>query len=90
MKKKFSQKDLWKAHIVHGLSWTEVSDKFKIASKAAIHFNVDTTFRHLDSTSMNVQGEYESEGIGLVKFGYSKDRRSDLKQFMMSLMSSQE
>ena len=60
-----------------------------IASRAAEHFKVDTRFRSLDTTSMNVSGEYE-EGIGLITFGYSKDNRSDLKQFMISLMSSQD
>lgn len=62
-----------------------------IATKAALKFNVDKKFRHLDTTSMNVAGEYGSEeGIGLVQFGYSKDGRGDLKQFMISLMSSKD
>ncbi len=39
---------------------------------------------------MNVEGECEEEGIGLIRFGYSKDHRSDLKQFMISLMSSKD
>jgi transposase len=63
----------------------------KIATKAAFRYNVDQRFRHLDTTSMNVHGEYvNEEEIGLVKFGYSKDHRSDLKQFMISLMSSKD
>ena len=63
----------------------------KIATKAAFHYNVDTKFRHLDTTSMSVKGDYkQEEGIGLVKFGYSKDNRSDLKQFVISLISSQD
>ena len=63
----------------------------KIATKAAFRYNVDQRFRHLDTTSMNVYGEYtEEEGIGLVQFGYSKDHRPDLKQFMISLMSSKD
>lgn len=62
-----------------------------IASQAALRFGVSKKFRHLDSTSMEVDGEYEdSEGIGLVKFGFSKDHRPDLKQFMIYLMSSQD
>ena len=60
-----------------------------IASRAIDRFKVDTRFRSLDTTSMNVWGEYE-EGMGLVAFGYSKDNRPDLKQFMLSLMSSQD
>lgn len=60
-----------------------------IASKAITHFNVNPRFRHLDTTSMSVHGEYE-EGIGLIEFGYSKDNNPNLKQFMVSLMSSQD
>jgi transposase len=62
-----------------------------IASQAALRFKVSKKFRHLDSTSMQVHGEYDTnEGIGLVTFGYSKDHRPDLKQFMIYLMSSQD
>jgi len=66
----------------------------EVASRAVTRFNVDTRFRHLDTTSMHVHGEYETEryekGIGLIEFGHSKDQRSDLKQFMISLMSSSD
>ena len=63
----------------------------KIATKAAFQYNVDQKFRHLDTTSMNVNGEYTGEnGLGLVQFGYSKDHRPDLKQFMISLISSKD
>lgn len=66
----------------------------EVASRAVTRFNVDTRFRHLDTTSMHVHGEYETEryekGIGLIEFGYSKDKRPDLKQFMLSLMSSSD
>ena len=62
-----------------------------IASKAALKFNVSNKFQHLDSTSMQVEGEYASEDENpLITFGHSKDHRSDLKQFMMSLMCSQD
>ena len=62
-----------------------------MASRAALRFGISTKFRHLDSTSMQVHGEYDNdEGIGLVTFGYSKDHRPDLKQFMIYLMSSQD
>lgn len=66
----------------------------EVASRAVTRFNIDTRFRHLDTTSMHVHGEYETEryekGIGLIEFGYSKDKRPDLKQFMISLMSSSD
>jgi transposase len=60
-----------------------------VVSKAVDIFKVDRKFRSLDTTSMSVRGEY-GEGLGLVEFGYSKDQRPDLKQFMISLMSSQD
>jgi transposase len=61
-----------------------------VASQAALRFGVSKKFRHLDSTSMEVHGEYEEEGFQLITFGYSKDHRPDLKQFMIYLMSSQD
>jgi transposase len=63
-----------------------------IALKAAVKYNVDRTFRHLDTTSMEVDGEYvlDDQKIPLVTFGHSKDHRPDLKQFMMSLICSQD
>jgi transposase len=63
-----------------------------IALKAAIKYNVDRTFRHLDTTSTEVDEEYvlDDQKIPLVTFGHSKDRRPDLKQFMMSLICSQD
>lgn len=66
----------------------------EVASRAVTKFNIDTRFQHLDTTSMHVHGEYDTEtyekSIGLIEFGYSKDARPDLKQFMISLMSSSD
>ncbi len=62
-----------------------------VASEAALRFGVSKKFRHLDSTSMEVHGEYDDdEGVQMITFGYSKDHRPDLKQFMIYLMSSQD
>jgi transposase len=62
-----------------------------IASKAVLKFNVNNKFQHLDSTSMQVQGEYASEDENpIITFGHSKDYRPDLKQFMISLICSQD
>jgi transposase len=62
-----------------------------IAAQAALRFGVSKKFCHLDSTSMEVHGEYDNEeGFQLITFGYSKDHRPDLKQFMIYLMSSQD
>ena len=44
-------------------------------------------FVHLDTTSVSVHGQYEEGTDALnITFGYSKDHRPDLKQFMISLM----
>lgn len=44
-------------------------------------------FVHLDTTSVSVQGDYAQGQDALnITFGYSKDQRPDLKQFMISLM----
>lgn len=44
-------------------------------------------FVHLDTTSVSVEGEYKHGTDALnITFGYSKDHRPDLKQFMISLM----
>ena len=62
-----------------------------LASQAAIHYGVSKKFRHMDSTSMSVEGEYDSDDPApLITFGYSKDHRPDLKQFMIYMMSSQD
>lgn len=62
-----------------------------LASRAAIQYGISKKFRHMDSTSMNVEGEYDSDDPSpLITFGYSKDHRPDLKQFMIYMMSSQD
>ena len=49
-------------------------------------------YLHLDSSSMSVEGEYlekgvvEEEGILKITHGYSRDKRPDLKQFMIDLI----
>ncbi len=57
-------------------------------------FGVERHSAHLDSTSFAVEGEYvESERVGsaapvpiAITYGYSRDRRPDLKQFVMNLV----
>jgi transposase len=57
-------------------------------------FGVERHSAHLDSTSFAVEGEYvESERVGRgapvpigITSGYSRDRRPDLKQFVMNLV----
>jgi transposase len=66
-----------------------------IAMLAHQRFNLLTKSLHLDSSSFSLEGSYEiesfdrsSESIEGVKitYGYSKDRRPDLKQFMMDVI----
>ena len=62
-----------------------------LATQTVHRFGVSTKFRHLDSTSMEVHGQYDDEDCEpLITFGYSKGHRPDLKQFMIYLMCSQD
>lgn len=62
-----------------------------LASQAALRYGVSKKFRHMDSTSMSVEGTYDNDDeTPLITFGYSKDHRPDLKQFMIYMMSSQD
>ena len=51
---------------------------------------------HLDSSSFSVQGEYETTGEELepkvvkITYGYSRDHRPDLKQFLMELVCTSD
>lgn len=64
-----------------------------VALAAARCFGVDLHSLHLDSSSINVDGDYcqqleegsEPDAIHIT-YGYSRDRRPDLKQFMVDLM----
>ena len=63
-----------------------------IAMRAHQRFNLSTKSLHLDSSSFSLEGSYEiessDESIESVKitYGYSKDHRPDLKQFMMDVI----
>ena len=74
-----------------GLSQLFVS----IGLVAVRKFGIDSRSAHFDSTSFSVEGEYlpeprVAEGIAPVPihltYGYSRDRRPDLKQFVMNLV----
>ena len=73
--------------------------------KAAKQYGVNVEKVHLDSSSMHVHGKYErkeeeetkagkeeeEEFKGIeIKHGYSRDKRPDLKQFMLDLMVSED
>jgi transposase len=73
-----------------------------VSLKAAAKFGVETQRVHLDSSSMSVEGDYvpqqrpangdsaEVEGISAIAIthGYSRDRRPDLKQFLIDTICS--
>jgi transposase len=73
-----------------------------LALRAAKQFSVETERMHLDSTSMSVEGQYvqqqataseaqgEAEPISTIAltYGYSRDRRPDLKQFLIDTICS--
>ena len=63
-----------------------------IAMLAHQRFDLSTKSLRLDSSSFNLEGSYEiessDESIESIKitYGYSKDRRPELKQFMMDVI----
>jgi transposase len=60
----------------------------EISLAAADKFEVKRETAHLDSTSFHVDGTYENPEPGAIEitYGYSRDHRPDLKQFMMNLI----
>jgi len=65
----------------------------KISSSVVLQENIGCRFNNLDTTSFNVTGEYlpeeDSEAI-LLKHGYSKDHRPDLKQIVQEMIVSSD
>lgn len=74
----------------------------RLALDAAAHFGVDLTSLHLDSSSFHVHGEYnqqqrdpnkhnaDTESAITITYGYSREKRPDLKQFLVDLMASSD
>lgn len=62
----------------------------EVSLKAASVFNLDTSRCNFDTTSVNVWGGYgNAKPTGKtphITYGYSKDKRGDLKQFMVSML----
>ncbi|MBT6843220.1 MAG: IS1634 family transposase [Candidatus Melainabacteria bacterium] len=61
----------------------------RIAYQACKKFAVDTRFQHLDTSVMQLEGEYDT-ATELIRFGRPKKGRSDLKQFLISMMVSND
>lgn len=71
----------------------------RVAAQAVAVFNIEHDYVHLDTSSFSLHGEYESEvaqeavtrrGAIQVTHGYSKEKRPDLKQVVVSLITSQQ
>ncbi len=69
-----------------------------ISLKACQLYGIDRSYSHLDSSSISVEGDYlicereneeDLEPIPIkIVHGYSKDKRPDLKQFLVNLIAS--
>lgn len=72
----------------------------KITLPVVKKYQIDINTAHLDSSSFSVEGEYENSELPeeensepsriKITYGYSRDHRPDLKQFMMNLMCSSD
>ena len=69
----------------------------RVALSAADRFGVKMDSFHLDSSSFHVHGDYGTgtddeasaqSGLITITYGYSRDHRPDLKQFILDLMCS--
>ena len=63
----------------------------QVASHALRLFGIQYRFVHLDTTSFSVEGDYErpeEPGVVRITHGYSRDRRPDLKQVVVALLTS--
>lgn len=48
----------------------------------------NSNYLHIDTTSMSVHGEYDNSSTVKLTRGNSKDKRDDLNQFMISMVTS--
>ena len=62
----------------------------EISLKAVSIFDLDTSHCSFDTTSVNIWGDYSASKphpkAPHITYGYSKDKRHDLKQFMVSML----
>jgi len=59
----------------------------QVSQNAIDGFNLDTRHHHYDTTSVTVFGDYDDTDAPLkITYGHSKDKRPDLKQFMISML----
>jgi transposase len=70
----------------------------RVAAEAVDVFKIEHKYVHVDTSSLSLQGQYESkvakeavekrEAVQIT-YGYSKDKRPDLKQVVVTLITSQ-
>jgi transposase len=62
----------------------------QLSSKACANQGIDTSFYHVDSTNFSVEGAYNVEEDDAVKIrhGFAKDKRNDLKQVTLGLITT--
>jgi transposase len=79
------------------LDWIYAHDPTRlfagIGYRARQIFGISRSEVHVDTTSFSVSGAYESrddEATIAVTYGYSRDHRADLKQWMLALATTQE
>jgi transposase len=61
-----------------------------IAHQAREKLGITSQLVHVDTTSFSVSGAYEDEVAISITYGYSRDHRADLKQWMLALATTQE
>ncbi|WP_235919690.1 IS1634 family transposase, partial [Heliomicrobium undosum] len=57
-----------------------------VSTVSVVRHGIDLRHLHSDTTSQSVYGAYEGEGELSITYGYSKDGRPDLKQFLYGLV----
>jgi transposase len=82
------------------LDWLYAHDLTKlfagIATRARRLFGIKAEQVHVDTTSFSVSGEYgqaekaEGEAVIAITYGYSRDHRADLKQWMLALATTHD
>jgi transposase len=81
--------DDWLGNVLDEVYTAGLSELFlEISLAAANKFGVKRETAHLDSTSFHVDAAYASAEPGVIDitYGYSRDHRPNLKQFMMNLI----
>jgi transposase len=66
-----------------------------LALQARQRFGIQAQYLHIDTTSFSVSGDYVSQEEGTpvplaITYGYSRDHREDLKQWMLALATTHD